>query len=154
MKAASNPNRSPLFRLLTIGSSGIGSFVLGLWGLKYGFGGNIAGLPADVMGAAIASLCALAAALAAMSFFAGVDESADYVFKETQVDKLTGLLGRTAMMGKIAEAAIKSTKTGTPVFLVDIDIDRFKQINDSIGYHHVNGGAIPGHWGGVKPGHR
>ncbi len=134
MKSVSNPNRSPLFRLLTIASSGVGSFVLGLWGLKYGFGGNIAGLPADVLGSVIAALCALAAALAAMSFFAGVDESADYVFKETQVDKLTGLLGRTAMMGKIAEAALRTTKTGTPVFLIDIDIDRFKQINDSIGY--------------------
>jgi hypothetical protein len=28
-------------------------------------------------------LCALAASIAAMSFFAGVDESADYVFNET-----------------------------------------------------------------------
>ena len=134
MKAATNPNRSPLFRLITIAASGIGSFVLGLWGLKYGFGGNFAGLPADVLGSVIASLCALAAGLAAMSFFAGVDESADYVFKETQVDKLTGLLGRTALMGKISEAALATTKTGVPVFLIDIDIDRFKQINDSIGY--------------------
>ena len=25
-------------------------------------------------------------------------------------------------------------RTGEPVFLIDIDIDRFKQINDSIGY--------------------
>jgi diguanylate cyclase (GGDEF)-like protein len=133
-KAVSNPNRSPMFRLLTIGASGVGSFVLGLWGLKYGFGGNLAGLPADVLVSVIAALCALAAALAAMSFFAGVDESADFVFKETQVDKLTGSLGRTAMIGKIAEAAIATTRTGEPVFLIDIDIDRFKHINDSIGY--------------------
>jgi len=123
-----------MFRLLTIGASGLGSFVLGLWGLKYGFGDNLAGLPSDVLVSVIAALCALAAALASMSFFAGVDESADYVFKETQVDKLTGLLGRTAMIGKIAEASIATTRTGEPVFLIDIDIDRFKQINDSIGY--------------------
>src|SRR5690606_22139008 len=34
----------------------------------------------------------------------------------------------------IAEAASETTRTGKPMFLIDIDIDRFKQINDSIGY--------------------
>src|SRR5690606_15090422 len=66
--------------------------------------------------------------------FAGVDESATYVYRETQLDKLTGLHARTAMVGKIAEAASASIRSGKPVFLVDIDIDRFKQINDSLGH--------------------
>ena len=91
-------------------------------------------MPSETVGAVIASLCALAASLAAMSFFAGVDESADYVFNETHFDKLTGLLARPAMIGKIAEAASATARTGKPVFLIDIDIDRFKQINDAIGY--------------------
>lgn len=134
MPAAPNPNRSPAFRLITIAASGVGSFVLGLWGLKLGYGQDIAGLPSEVLGAVIASLCALAAAGAALSFFAGVDESADFVFKETQIDKLTGFHARSSMIGKIAEAASLTTRTGEPVFLIDIDIDRFKQINDSIGY--------------------
>ena len=34
MPAVSNPNRSPVFRLITIASSGLGSFILGLWGLR------------------------------------------------------------------------------------------------------------------------
>ena len=38
------------------------------------------------------------------------------------------------MVGKIAEAAAGDDQDGEPVFLIDIDIDRFKQINDSIGY--------------------
>jgi diguanylate cyclase (GGDEF)-like protein len=38
------------------------------------------------------------------------------------------------MVGKIAEAASATSRTGEPVFLIDIDIDRFKQINDAIGY--------------------
>jgi diguanylate cyclase (GGDEF)-like protein len=134
MSAVSNPKRTPVFRLLTIASSGIGSFILGIWGLKLGLGGGFAGISADMMVAIMAALCALAASVAAMSFFAGVDESADFVFNETHFDKLTGLLARPAMVGKIAEAACATSRTGEPMFLIDIDIDRFKHINDAIGY--------------------
>ena len=70
-----------------------------------------------------------------MSFFAGVDESVSYVVKETHFDKLTGVLSRQAMIGKVAEAAQSTIRTGQPVFLIDIDIGRFKQINESIGYN-------------------
>lgn len=134
MEEPYNPTRSKAFRLLTIAASGLGSFVLAMWGVKVGFGGHIAGMPAEIIGGMLAALCSMAASLAALSFFAGVDESASYVYKETQVDKLTGLHARTAMVGKIAEAAAATLRTGTPVFLVDIDIDRFKQINDALGY--------------------
>ena len=54
-------------------------------------------------------------------------------FRETQFDKLTGLNSRAAMIGKITEAAVETSRTGQPVYLIDIDIDRFKHINDSIG---------------------
>ncbi|MEO3997540.1 bifunctional diguanylate cyclase/phosphodiesterase [Mesorhizobium sp. CAU 1732] len=134
MDNKTNPTRSTTFRLITIAASGLGSFMLGLWGLKLGYGSHVAGLPSEVVGGALAALCALAASLAAMSFFAGVDESVSYVYQETQVDKLTGLHARTAMIGKIAEAASATIRNGEPVFLIDIDIDRFKQVNDSIGY--------------------
>ncbi|MEI5680060.1 bifunctional diguanylate cyclase/phosphodiesterase [Mesorhizobium sp. CGMCC 1.15528] len=134
MPAATDPNRSPVFRLITIAASGMGSFMLGIWGLKFGFGDGLAGMNAEMVMAIIAALCALAAAGSAMSFYAGVDESASYVYNETQFDKLTGLHARTAMMSRIGEAASSTVKSGKPVFLIDIDIDRFKQINDSIGY--------------------
>src|SRR3954454_20975112 len=124
MTAVSNPKRTPMFRLLTVASSGVGSFILGLWGLKFGFGDGLAGIQAETMAGITAALCALAAAGAALSFFAGVDESAEYVFKETHFDQLTGLLARPAMVGKVAEAASATIRTGEPVFLVDIDIDR------------------------------
>ena len=136
MDESHNPARSLGFRLTTIAITGICSFVLGLWGIKLGFGPEIGGVPAEVLSAMLATLCALAASLAVMSFFAGVEESAAYVYKETQLDKLTGLHARTAMIGKIAEAASATIRTGEPVFLIDIDIDRFKQINESIGYSH------------------
>ncbi|MBO6900618.1 MAG: bifunctional diguanylate cyclase/phosphodiesterase [Rhizobiaceae bacterium] len=133
MQESNHPFRTPVFRLLTIGAAGLCSFIIGLWGLRYGMGDQIAGMPAEVIGAIIASLCALAAASSSLSFFAGVDESASYVFRETQFDKLTGLNSRAAMIGKIAEAAVGTGRTGQPVYLIDIDIDRFKHINDSIG---------------------
>ncbi|ESX93026.1 bifunctional diguanylate cyclase/phosphodiesterase [Mesorhizobium sp. LNJC405B00] len=136
MPAVSNPKRTPVFRLLTVASSGLGSFILGLWGLRHGFGDGFAGMQAETMIGIASALCALAAAGAALSFFAGVDESVDYVFNETHFDKLTGLFARPAMVGRIADAASATIRTGEPVFLIDIDIDRFKQINDAIGYSH------------------
>ena len=56
-------------------------------------------------------------------------------YKETHFDKLTGLLrarrhDRQDRRGR----AVDHDQTGEPVFLIDIDIDRFKHINDSIGY--------------------
>jgi GGDEF domain-containing protein len=129
-----NPNRSTTFRLITIASSALSSFMLGLWALKFGFGAGPHGLSPEAMGSMIAALCALSAGGAALSYFAGIDESADYVFNETQVDKLTGLHARVAMIGRIAEASIAASRKGEPVFLIDIDIDRFKQINEAIGY--------------------
>lgn len=134
MPFARNPNRTPVFRLITIASSGLGSFLLGIWGLKFGFGDGLAGMPAESMTAIVSALCALAAGGAAMSFYAGIDESADYVFKETNFDKLTDALTRSAMVARVAEAAEQTARTGEPVYLIDIDIDRFKQINDAIGY--------------------
>ena len=90
-----NPVRSLGFRLATIAVTGVCSFVIGLWGIKLGFGPHIGGVPAELLSAMLATLCALAASLAVMSFFAGVEESAAYVYKETQLDKLTGLHART-----------------------------------------------------------
>lgn len=134
MPQARNPKRSTRFRILTIASSGMGSLVLGGWGMELTFGTQAALLPADTVGAIVAALCALCAGLASLSFFAGVDESAEFVRHETQVDKLTGLHARAAMFGKLAEAVATAERSGRPVFLLDIDIDRFKQINDAIGY--------------------
>lgn len=134
MKDIRNPQRSPALRMVAIAASGTGSFAIGLLGIQLGLGKGILGLPAEIMLATIAGLVAVTATLAVLSFFAGVDESAAYVRHETQIDKLTGLHTRAAMVERIAQAAARTLTTGQPVFLVDIDIDRFKQINDSIGY--------------------
>lgn len=132
--AQTNPNRPLFFRLITIASTGMGSFLIILWGLKFSFGDGLAGLSSEAIGGMIAALCTLAAVGGVVSFFAGIEESTSFVFKETQIDKLTGFHSRAAMIGKIAEAAIQSERTEEPILLIDIDIDRFKQINDAIGY--------------------
>ena len=129
-----NPRRTPVFRMISISAAGLGSFVLAFWALHSGFVTNLSSLSSHNLAVVIAALGALAAAAATISFFAGVEESANYVYRETQVDKLTGLHARTAMIGKAAEASVQALKTGIPCFLIDIDIDRFKQINDAIGY--------------------
>jgi diguanylate cyclase (GGDEF)-like protein len=128
-----NPIRTKGFRLLTIAACTLGSFVIGLVATRYGMGG-FAGVPAEIVGLSMAALCAFAAASSAASFFAGVDESVQYIYHETQHDKLTALPGRQAMMARIREAADRTRSTGSPVFLIDIDINRFKSINDAIGY--------------------
>lgn len=130
---AQHPQRTRTFRLITIAAAGLGSLMLGLWALKFGFG-HASGVSAAAVGSTVLALCVLASSGTAVSYFAGVDESANYVFKETQVDKLTGLAGRTAMFGRVAEAVSASIRSGRPAFLIDIEIDRFRQINDSIGY--------------------
>ncbi len=134
MSLNANPRRSTVFRLSTVLAVGIGSFLLGRWALDMAFGGKVSDLPSTLLVAVIASLCALAAAGSAISFFAGVDESANFVRQETEVDKLTGVHSRIAMIGRIAECAARTVQDGKPSFLIDIDIDRFKQINDAIGY--------------------
>lgn len=134
MAKDSNPKRSSIFRLFAIAVTGIGSFMIGNWGLSTAIQREMTTFEPGALVAVISGLCALAASIATMAFFAGVDESADFVRKETLYDKLTGLPTRANVSGLIA-AAIEETKaSGTPVFLVDIDIDRFKHVNDAIGY--------------------
>ena len=134
MPAKDNPKRSRRFKLITIAVSGLGSLQLGLWAMSSGLLSRIENISPSVLVAIIACLCTVSAGLAAMSFFAGVDESEQYVFQETHVDKLTGFHTRVAMIEKIAEAVTSVLRSGKPVFMVDIDIDRFKQINEAIGY--------------------
>lgn len=129
-----NPIRTRTFRLMTIGACTLGSFFIGLAATRFGSMGGAEFLPSAMVGLVMAAFCALAAASSAASFFAGVDESVRYVHFETMHDKLTGLPGRKAMSARIAAAAERAAATGSPVFLVDIDIDRFKSINDVIGY--------------------
>lgn len=50
-------------------------------------------------------------------------------------DTLTGLPNRNHFDEKLAEAILRSRRTGQPVALMFLDIDHFKSINDTLGHH-------------------
>ena len=134
MASNSKPTRSTWFRILSIVAAGSGSAIIGLWAVSLAFPQEMLEASGRPLGAVITGLCALTAMIAVHSYFNGVDESADFVKHEIEVDKLTGYHTRIAMIPQIARTALKADRDGTSVTLVDIEILRFKQLNDSIGY--------------------
>lgn len=55
-------------------------------------------------------------------------------------DALTGLANRTAISQRIEEAAARERRTGEPFSVLLLDLDRFKQVNDTHG--HAAGDAL------------
>ncbi len=56
-------------------------------------------------------------------------------------DALTGLLNRSAAMDAIERDVARSQRDGTPMAVLFIDLDAFKNINDAYG-HHVGDAAL------------
>jgi diguanylate cyclase (GGDEF)-like protein len=56
------------------------------------------------------------------------------------LDRLTGMLNRTALMTRTAEIEHQSQLSGAPVAVILADVDRFKLVNDSRG--HATGDAV------------
>jgi two-component system cell cycle response regulator len=55
-------------------------------------------------------------------------------------DGLTGLLNRSAILEKLDDELARATRSGTPVSVLMIDLDRFKTINDTLG--HLAGDVV------------
>ncbi|MES3021770.1 MAG: diguanylate cyclase [Pseudomonadota bacterium] len=49
-------------------------------------------------------------------------------------DELTGLPNRYQLNEKLAEAALRNNRTAQPLGLIFLDIDHFKQVNDTLGH--------------------
>jgi diguanylate cyclase len=49
-------------------------------------------------------------------------------------DPLTGLANRTLLRATLEQAIQQSDRTGTPMTLVALDLDRFKAVNDTLGH--------------------
>lgn len=57
------------------------------------------------------------------------------IHKMAQYDSLTGLLNRTLFMNRLAQAVTEARRYDHSVGLVCLDIDHFKQINDTYGHN-------------------
>jgi diguanylate cyclase (GGDEF)-like protein len=59
---------------------------------------------------------------------------------EAVIDPLTGMLNRKALAARVSELTEQSRVSGEPIGLIVGDLDRFKEVNDSLG--HSVGDAV------------
>ena len=51
-------------------------------------------------------------------------------------DELTGLSNRTLLQDRLSQAILSAGQENTPASLLLVDLDRFKEINDTFGHHY------------------
>ena len=123
------------FRALTIAATGFGGGMLGLWALKLSasmFGATA--LNDGTMGGTVAGLSALSSSLAALAFFSGIDESEAATKKSALIDPLTELFSKNGIIGLVEHHIQQRGNPNRAYFLIDIEIDRFKELNDVMGF--------------------
>jgi diguanylate cyclase (GGDEF)-like protein len=125
--------RSAAFKLLTVLSSGFGGGMLGFWAhtTGIGIGDGIEGLAAATI---ITSLSSLSAAGCALAFFSGIDAHASEVRTAAETDSLTGLASRSAFLVEMAKTGNAGRDSQKVHYFINVEIDRFKQLNDALGY--------------------
>lgn len=87
------------------------------------------------------------------------------VEEQARLDSLTGVFNHGYFLKKLAEQAGESSATSTPLSLIMLDIDYFKQFNDTYGHlvgdrilktlctairHHIKQTDAVGRWGGEE----
>jgi diguanylate cyclase (GGDEF)-like protein len=125
--------RSSLFKFATVLSSGFGGGVLGFWAHTTGIGGAH-GVEGIASAAIITGLSALSAAGCALAFFSGIDAHASEVRVAAETDGLTGLFSRSSFLVEVAKIGGASKANGKTSYFLNVEIDRFKQLNDALGY--------------------
>jgi len=88
--------------------------------------------PVNYASAIVANATALLTLLAIM--LAHRDEAARELERLATVDSLTGVLNRRAWLARAADELESSVRHGRPMAVLMIDLDHFKQINDTRGH--------------------
>jgi diguanylate cyclase (GGDEF)-like protein len=87
------------------------------------------------------ALSLLLVAIASVHTVATVLRDSDVEHRGAAIlDPLTGMLNRTALINRTAEIEFQSRVTREPVAVVLLDLDRFKQVNDTRG--HATGDTV------------
>jgi len=61
-------------------------------------------------------------------------KSEEMIWRQANYDGLTGLPNRRMFMDRLTQEMRKAHRTGLPVALMFLDLDRFKEINDTLGH--------------------
>jgi diguanylate cyclase (GGDEF)-like protein len=79
----------------------------------------------------------LAMLLAALAIWAAVSQlrMLMYLYRQATRDPLTGLNNRRLLMDRLAEEEQRAKRTGQPLCLMMMDLDKFKRVNDTYGHH-------------------
>lgn len=118
------------FKAITVAASAFGGGTLGLWAY------SLAGFNAasTVSGVIVGGLAALAASSCALAFFQGFDAHAVSMDLAAETDRLTGLPARRPFLMALDKLALDNQINGKTTYFVDIEFDRFKQMNDALGF--------------------
>lgn len=63
------------------------------------------------------------------------EEREEQLLLQAQYDNLTGLPNRILLQDRLRQAMEHSDRTGNPMWVIFLDLDRFKYVNDSMGHH-------------------
>jgi GGDEF domain-containing protein len=61
-------------------------------------------------------------------------ESEELIWQEANFDALTGLPNRRMFYDRVQQELKKSNRSGLPLAMLYLDLDRFKEVNDSLGH--------------------
>jgi diguanylate cyclase (GGDEF)-like protein len=118
------------FKAITVAASAFGGGSLGMWAYSLSGAGDVVTAPSALIG----GLVALAAAGCALAFFEGFDAHAHSISVAAETDRLTGLPARRPFLVSLDALALERQANGKTTYFVDIEFDRFKQINDALGF--------------------
>jgi diguanylate cyclase (GGDEF)-like protein len=118
------------FKGITVAAAALGGGTLGLWAYTLSGAGALSSAP----GALIGGLAALAASGCALAFFQGFDAHALSIHVASETDRLTGLPARRPFLVSLDTIALARQTSAKATYFIDIEFDRFKQINDALGF--------------------